>query len=307
MTWVGGADRVGQVPRVIRTVLGDVEPGSVGVVDSHDHLFLTTPVLPGEELDDEAAAGAELRAFSAAGGGTLVQWTPRGLGRGLPALRRLSASTGVHVVAATGRHRRVVYSSGAVVPGLSTRELADAFLGDVVERGCGLIKIGIGVDAIAPDEASALHAAALAHHATGVPLAIHLEQGSAFGLVLDALRGLGVSERSIVLGHLGRNPSIDEIVSAAQSGAWLCLDTPSPQQPNGMDRLALILETLVDRGHLPQLLLGADRTAARSRSEPRASGPVALLETVAPRLRDLLGAEAVSRILAANPSRAWSF
>ena len=49
---------------MIRTVLGDLAPDALGVCDSHDHLFFRTAVLPGQELDDEAAALAEVRAFA---------------------------------------------------------------------------------------------------------------------------------------------------------------------------------------------------------------------------------------------------
>ncbi|MYX99604.1 phosphotriesterase, partial [Streptomyces sp. SID486] len=49
----------------VRTVLGDVRPQDLGVCDAHDHLFLRSPQLPGQELDDARAARAELAAFRA--------------------------------------------------------------------------------------------------------------------------------------------------------------------------------------------------------------------------------------------------
>ena len=75
----------------VRTVLGDVEPGGLGACDAHDHLFLRSPQLPGQELDSVAAAAAELAAFRAEGGRSVVQWTPHGMGRraaDLPGLER---------------------------------------------------------------------------------------------------------------------------------------------------------------------------------------------------------------------------
>lgn len=292
---------------MIRTVLGELDPAAAGAVDSHDHLFLTTAVLPGEELDDEVAAATDVRAFASAGGGTLVQWTPRGLKRNLPGLRRISRSTGVHIVAATGRHRKVVYASRAVEPRLTTDELARALISDIAERSCGLIKIGISYGIITPDEEDALAAAARAHHATGAPIALHLEQGSAADLVLSSLLGKGVGPESIVLGHLGRNPELPPIIAAAESGAWLCLDTPAPRHPLSTERLAHIITTLIDRGHLDQLLLGADTTVASARSEPLSFGPAALLASVVPRVTDAVDPDAMSRLLIDNPARAWAF
>lgn len=292
---------------MIRTVLGDIDPAAAGAVDSHDHLFLTTAVLPGEELDDEVAAAADVRSFASAGGGTLVQWTPRGLKRDLASLRRISTSTGVHIVAATGRHRKAVYASQAVEPALTTDELARAFISDITERSCGLIKVGIGYGTIAPDEEDALDAAARTHHTTGAPIALHLEQGSAADLVLRSLRSKGVAPQSIVLGHLGRNPELPPIIAAAESGAWLCLDTPSPRHPLRTERLAHIIMTLIDHGHLDQLLLGADTTVASARSDPLSFGPAALLSSVVPRVTGTVDPDAVSRLLVDNPARAWAF
>ena len=94
---------------MIRTVLGDIAPDALGVTDSHDHLFFASVKLPGQELDDVPAAEAELRAFAAAGGQALAQWTPMGLGRRAEELPALSRATGVHLIAATGLHQAAHY------------------------------------------------------------------------------------------------------------------------------------------------------------------------------------------------------
>jgi predicted metal-dependent phosphotriesterase family hydrolase len=46
----------------VRTVLGDLPAADLGVTNAHDHLMFRSPQLPGEELDDPAAAGRELAA-----------------------------------------------------------------------------------------------------------------------------------------------------------------------------------------------------------------------------------------------------
>src|SRR5690606_13298892 len=93
----------------VMTVLGPVPAAALGVVDAHSHLYIA-PV-PGGAADapvlvDEAGVGRELVSFRAAGGGTIVDCQPGGCGRDGRVLRRLSESSGVHVVAATGFHRR---------------------------------------------------------------------------------------------------------------------------------------------------------------------------------------------------------
>ncbi|HXH36086.1 MAG TPA: aryldialkylphosphatase [Plantibacter sp.] len=291
---------------MIRTVLGDIASATAGVVDSHDHLFLASPALPGEALDDADAAQRELVAFQHRGGGTVVQWTPFGLHRDLAALRRISASSGVHVVAATGRHRRALYPADAEVRALGVDRLASVFITDIEERGCGLVKIGTGGADLASDEADALQAAAIAHRVTGAPIAIHLEGGSGADGVLHRLTAAGVPARSIVLGHLGRNPDERRIVEAAESGAWLCFDAPSARHPISVDRLARLLSVLTGAGHGAQLLLGADTTAASSRAAPFENGPAGLLRGTVEPLRVELGDSTLDAILVGNSARAWA-
>ena len=125
-------------------------------------------------------------------------------------------------------------------------------------------------------------------------------------MVLGALHADDVPDRSIVLGHLGRNPEASRILGAARSGAWLCMDTPSRRHAQGIDELAGILAMLIDHGHLAQLLLGADTTVAVPAADRSQFGPSALFASVVPRLSELLGADAVRQMLVENPGRAWS-
>src|SRR2546426_700071 len=53
--------------RSVVTVLGPVSATSLGVTDSHDHLFLRTPALPGQEFEDLERSSAEVRAARASG------------------------------------------------------------------------------------------------------------------------------------------------------------------------------------------------------------------------------------------------
>ncbi|WP_399217197.1 phosphotriesterase [Streptomyces sp. SAJ15] len=128
----------------MRTVLGDLPAAELGVCDAHDHLFLRSPLLPGQELDDPAAAAAELRAFAAAGGRAVVQWTPYGMGRGAGHLAELSRTTGVRVVAATGLHQARHYA-----PALLDRvrdRLAELFVAELTV-GIGRVE---GIEGLEP-------------------------------------------------------------------------------------------------------------------------------------------------------------
>ena len=94
--------------RVVRTVLGDVPAARLGPTDTHEHLFgQSSPLLPGDELDDVEAAVAEAAGLHSAGIGALVMnLTPPGLGRDPAGLVAVAERTELHVVAGGGHAPR---------------------------------------------------------------------------------------------------------------------------------------------------------------------------------------------------------
>ncbi|MER5294868.1 phosphotriesterase [Streptomyces pharetrae] len=295
----------------VRTVLGDVLPGELGVCDAHDHLFLTSPRLPGQELRDVSAARAELAVFRAAGGGAVVQWTPYGMGRRAGELPRLSRETGVHVVAATGLHQAAHYD-GTALAGLRDR-LAEVFVAELTEGigasgvRAGLIKVAGGFHALDAHARRTMAAAAEAHHATGAPVAVHLELGTGALDVLDLLCGeWGVPPHRVILGHLNRSPDPVAHRQAAEAGAYLAFDGPSRAHHATDWRLPDALRRLAEAGFADRLLLGGDTTTSAARSVHGGPGMPYLLRRVRPRLEAEMGAGPVARILAENPGRAFA-
>ncbi|MFC1410057.1 phosphotriesterase [Streptacidiphilus sp. N1-12] len=303
---------------LVRTVLGDVPARELGAVDSHDHLHLRSAQLPGQELDDQAAAAAELGAFRAAGGGTVVQWTPYGLGRRAERLAELSRATGVHVLAATGLHQARHYPPGAVeragdLARLFVQELTEGLRADdgaPLPVRASLVKVAGSYHGLDAHARTVLAAAAEAHRATGAPIAVHLEQGTAAAEVLALLCDrLAVPPERVVLGHLNRFPDLRLHREAAERGAYLCFDGPSAAHHATDWRLLDALKELVDAGHVRQLLLGGDTTTARARSfGAGGAGPGMpfLLTGLRPRLRRELGEEAAELLFVGNPARAFA-
>jgi len=299
------------VVSAVRTVLGDVRPQDLGVCDAHDHLFFGSPRLPGQELRSVSAARAELAAFRALGGGSVVQWTPYGLGRRAADLPQLSRESGVHVVAATGLHQAVHHSQDTL-DGLRGR-LAEIFVGELTEGigtsrvRAGLIKVAGGFHALDAHARWTMAAAAEAHHATGAPVAVHLELGTGALDVLDLLCGeLGVPPHRVILGHLNRSPDFVVHRQAAQTGCHLAFDGPSRANHATDWRMPDAVRALAEAGFGDRLLLGGDTTTAAARSVNGGPGMPYLLRRVRPRLELELGNELTDRILTANPSRAYA-
>jgi predicted metal-dependent phosphotriesterase family hydrolase len=301
---------------VIRTVLGDIAPDTLGVTDSHDHLFFASAKLPGQELDDATAAGAELRAFAELGGQALAQWTPMGLGRRAEVLPALSEAAGVHIIAATGLHQAGHYRPErlpVLLDGLAERFIAE--LGEGLRRDdepdgpplparAGLIKVAGDFHQVDRHASVTFEAAAAAHHATGSTIAVHLEGGTNPLGVLKALDS--VPAPSIILGHLNRFPDLGPHREAAEAGAFLGFDGPSRANHATDWRLFDCLATLVEAGHADHILLGGDTTstAARASSGGGPGIPYLLTDIRARVLRDF-GPDVADALFRRNPARAF--
>lgn len=311
---------------IVRTVLGDVAPDELGVTNYHEHLFQVTGLLPGEELDDEAASAAEFRLAVQDGLQAMVDATPIGLGRRPAAVARIAADLGLQVIATAGVHHEGHYPAdhwirrvddlGArlvseVVDGQPDRDgptvAAVAHGPDGVPVRAGILKGGIGYWSISAFERRTLEALAVAHAATGAPIMVHLEEGSAAHEVLDLLAAAGVGESAVILAHVDRSPDRFLFDELADRGAWLGCDGAARLKNWPESMLIDCLAATIEAGHGDRILLGGD-VARRSRYLAHGGMPGVryLTERFVPRLRNVVGPEVVRRLLVDNPAAALS-
>lgn len=310
---------------MIRTVLGDVDPEALGATNYHEHLFQVTPLLPGDELDDEERSGAEAAALRDSGFATMVDATPFGLGRDPGAVARISARTGLRVVATTGRHREAHYAASHPTRDADAEALTRLFVADLTqgmpasdddaggERAAGpdgapvragLLKGGIDYWRISAFERTTLDALAAAHRQTGAAIMVHLEFCTAAHEVLDVLGGQGVEASRVVLAHADRDPDAGLHSSLAERGAYLGYDGAARPRTRSDAELLALTAAVVDAGAADRILLGGDvARATRYLAYGGMPGLAYLGERYVPRLRALVGDEAVDRMLIANPAR----
>ena len=294
---------------IVRTVRGDIAPGELGPCDAHEHLFLETPIQPGDDFTEVDKAVEEARTLVAAGARSLVDWTPIGLGRSLDGLREVSEATGLHVVGATGLHRDAHYAADDPLRAEPVERLAEAFVVDLsAPVPAGVIKVGASYHVVKPFEQKAFEAAAEAHRRTGAPVCVHTEHGTMGLALVELLAGLGVPAGSVVLAHLDRNPDPGEHSETAAAGAWLQLDGPGRTKYHPDSTILSLIAALAERGFGGRILLGGD-TGRRSMFRAYGGGPGLdyVFARFKPRLERELGGELAEQIFVTNPARAFAF
>lgn len=292
--------------RVVRTVRGDIRPDELGACDAHQHLFLTTPLQPGEDFLDVAPAIEEAQTLAAAGARALIDWTPIGLGRDLDGLATVSEASGLHIVGATGLHRDAHYLNDDPLRNERLEVLVERFVADAGR--CGIIKVGASYHHLTPFEQKVFEAAASAHARTGLPVCVHTEHGTMGLDLVVRLRELGVPPQSVVLAHLDRNPDAGEHGETGATGAWLQLDGPGRAKYWPNSTILQLIADLAERGLAEQLLVGGD-TGRRMTMRAYGGGPGLdyVFARFKPRLEAELGSELAERIFVTNPRSAFSF
>jgi phosphotriesterase-related protein len=246
--------------RVVRTVLGPVDPASLGITLAHEHLWMdSTPLLavhgyattttgpwdaaaaaearwnPGAHADnyrltDVDAAVEELAPFVRAGGGTIVELTPPALGQDPRRVREIADRAGIHVVLGTGQYLEPVHDpwvATATDDAIAGRlvDAADHGIDDTGIRPGILGEIGTS-DPVRPGEVRVLRAVAAASSARGLPISVHLHPwGHEGASVLGILETAGADPERVILGHL--NTAVDrpdELRALADRGATLGFD-----------------------------------------------------------------------------------
>ncbi|MGY4542618.1 putative metal-dependent phosphotriesterase family hydrolase [Arthrobacter sp. UYNi723] len=309
----------------IRTVLGDIEPGELGKVDYHEHLFQVSPLLPGDELDSEEKSRDEASLLFAAGIGAMIEATPTGLGQRPAAVARISQSTGLKVVHTTGAHHQGHYPDGHELRERTIDQLAERFISDVQDGfksrhnetentpdgrpvRAGIVKAGIRYWTIGPFETRVLAAVAETHLATNVAVMIHLDYGSAAHEVLDRLEGMGVAPGRVVLAHIDRNLDPDLHADLAARGAYLGYDGPARHREAPDSEIIKTIASVAEAGHADRIVLGGDVARA---SRYLAYGGLPGLEYLPlrflPRLEKALGGDFLHQALTSNPSKLLTF
>lgn len=261
----------------VRTVLGNVDSADLGVVLPHEHLFIDMYRVTRNTshfLDDIDSAIADLRAFAALDGGTVVDLTNNGIGRDPLRLAEASRQSGVHVVMGCGWYREPFYEAG--LQRRSTASLARE-LCEEIENGVdgiypGVIgEIGADREYVSGIEERILRAAGRASVRTGLSLVTHAVKSRVGLAQLDILEEEGVDLRRVVVSHCDSFLHADYHEAIASRGAYVALDHHNGRNPLLQRRRIDAVQHLIEIGFASQILLSQDVCHIEDRLE--AGGP----------------------------------
>ena len=182
------------------------------------------------------------------------------------------------------------------------------YAGPLVKRSpikAGFVKVAGDYQVVKPTNRKLIRAAGRAHQATGVPILVHTEMGTAVDQLLDLLEAAGVPAHRVMLCHIDRNPDFYLHQQMAKRGAFLQYDTPGRIKYQPETVVINLMRQLFEAGLGSQLLLGGD-TARRSYWKAYGGGPGFdyLLAKFTPRLlREGFSEENLKQIWQENPVR----
>ena len=310
---------------LVETTLGALAPHTLGVINAHEHLIIdggyTVLKEPDFKLNSVSKASEELIRWRDAGGGAVVDTMPFGCGRNVCKLVQVSKATSVPIVVPTGFQKSSYYLPDhwqhryeeEVIAELLIEECRDGvdennYDGPVVKRSpvkAGLIKVAGDYQFVSETARKLIRAAGRAHGATGVPVLVHTEMGTAGHELLDLLSAVGVPPQRVMLCHMDRNPDGRLHKELAGRGAFLEYDTPGriKYQPEAV--VINLMREMFEAEYGANLLLGGDM-ARRSYWTAYGGGPGLeyLLSTFTPQLRaEGFSDEEVSLVWRGNPVR----
>ena len=339
----------------VMTVRGEVDGGSLGVVSPHEHIFIdirnqfsefsdaARRKLSGEKvrignlgklsrnpyavkdnlvIDNEKIAAYELFEWKQAGGNTIVDATPAGIGRNPVLLERMSMLMDVNIIAGCGYYTCDTHPADMDMK--TVEEIEKELLCDLTE-GIGSTGIKSGIIGeigtsreIHYNEIKVLKASAMAQEKTGVGIMVHTYPWSANGIeVLKILKGHGASMDKICICHVDVDIDTDYIKKIIDMGAYVEFDNFGKEYyinkvdrgfaggvfARDIERVGAIRK-LVDSGNASGLLITCDICFKTLMHSYGGLGYDHVLSNILPMMRDEgISEDTINMLIRENPAR----
>ena len=243
----------------VQTVLGPIEPESLGITLTHEHLLIDTRCYfkaPDEaserawidapltmdrlggvrkrwsanldkfKLLDVQTATEEVLRYKYVGGTSLVDATSIGIARDPLALARISRATGLNIVMGASHYTPVSHP-----PDMDQRteeSIADEIIRDVT-IGVGETGVPSGIIGevgnfwpMGGNERKVLRASAYAQQQTGAPILIHVGfHPDSPPAIMHVLMGAGADPQRVIMGHLDMFGDREDMKRLAETGCYM--------------------------------------------------------------------------------------
>lgn len=335
------------------TVEGPVDPGGLGITLTHEHFLLDIQcyALPprtdrqrahlgkplamemlGEIrrdvtsfpeallLDNQDTAARELGEFVKSGGKTVVDCTPKGIGRNVAGVRDIGRHVGLNMIVGCGYY--IGASHPPEVRGASVDSLRESLLSEINAGidGTGIRPGVIGEigtsQPVQAEEWKVLEAACQAQKATGLPLYIHPYFGTRSRVAPEIVRFVlrqGVNPQKVNMCHMDGYMNLAYQLRVLNMGVNISFDTFGLEvyydslefnhNCHDSEREKHLLQ-LLDRGCVDQILISQDVCMKVQLEEYGGYGYNHLMGHIIPSLKhEGVGPETLDRLLIDNPRR----
>jgi phosphotriesterase-related protein len=306
---------------IIRTVLRDVPPESLGVILFHEHLHLSStagnnggpgaPQPTRHFTEDIDLVIKELRSAASDGVSAFADAGHLDQGRRPGYIRQLSKLSGVPLIMSGGYHSQATYPV-EVLRATEDDLVEEMLASSIAERWGALGEIGTSKE-ITPDERKVLRAVARVHRQTNLPIYTHTALGGLQAIEqLDLLESAGVNPAHLVIGHLGgpTMPPIEVFKTICKRGAFVGFDRVGWNFMGDSDSKQVpVVRELIDSGYTANIMLASDGIVDEGQLKSKGGPGYARAFTVfVPKLRAAGVDEAtIQMITIENPRRFFAF
>ena len=304
---------------IIRTLLRDLPPESLASGPSlfHEHLSMHYPPGVAEHFtDDVTLMIEEAKAAKADGIAAIVDGGHADMMRNVDNLKRISAESGLPIVASGGYYMQRTYP--AEIASKSADQIADELAKEATTSRFGAFgEIGQQGGVMTGDERKVFIAVAKAHVTTGLPIFTHnaytgvrptqnpVPKDTAIKQ-LDLLVANGVKPQNLAIGHLC---CLDDVkaeipIEIAKRGAYVGFDRVTIALVPDAQKVTTIM-AIVEAGHASKLLLASDFSSPRGLKKNGGGGFGQAVTVFAPMLLKAGMPEAMLKSILVDNSRSF--
>ena len=303
--------------RTVMTVKGPMPAADCGFTLTHEHPYCVLRQAEHrydfpDQVDDDELVTAEVGAFAALGGRTIVDLTTPDIGRQPERIRTLSERTGLNVIMGCGWYResyyrpesRLIQRQVADLAGELVHEIRNG-VGDTGIRPGVIGEIGSEKTWVSPVEERVLRAAARAHKATGLSIGALHAIGPVGVEQLTILEDEGTDMSRVAVGHCETMPYLDYLVGMLERRVFIMFDNCGQYRTLGKfeDDIITLIGRLIDAGFADRILLAHDTCKFPQFRRHGGPGLSYIPETFVPKMAAAGIPDAtITQITAENPS-----